>query len=257
MRNRGWVFVKQAKRIEQIGTGVRVPIHVWVLNPDEEPGDACTNGVCPEGPVTVHDTGGHFEVAGYNTFNNIPAMRAIIPQDPTPIPLGDLKRNLERLLKTGDCEKYTQKLLAEAAKLFAGSYPHINTVMEGYGKISGPGGGGYVFKNEGYDTVSGDLFAHGASPGTVLLLQNGTFGTPTSKQVSFFQGMYTYKALHETFHLGTQGGYDDFQMASAAYSLAQKQLPTAPRNLTGLALAAYFSRKFDEELKKHCPYPQQ
>jgi hypothetical protein len=71
-----------------------------------------------------------------------------------------LKGNLEALLKKGGCEKYTTKLLAEAARLFAGSHPHVNTVMEGYGKISSQGG--YVFTTEGYDTVGGDLFCSGA-----------------------------------------------------------------------------------------------
>jgi hypothetical protein len=84
---------------------------------------------------------------------------------------------LEALLKKGGCEKYTTKLLAEAARLFAGSHPHVNTVMEGYGKISSQGG--YVFTTEGYDTVGGDLFAQGRSSGTVLLHQNGTFGHST------------------------------------------------------------------------------
>ena len=77
------------------------------------------------------------------------------------IPLDDLRGNMETLL-TGDCLEYTTKLLAEAAKLFAGNYPHLKTIMEGYNKITAPGQGGYVFKTEGYDTVSGNLFANGA-----------------------------------------------------------------------------------------------
>ena len=60
------------------------------------------------------------------------------------IPLEDLHGNLEKLL-TGDCLEYTTKLLAEAAKLFAGNYPHLKTIMEGYEKITAPGQGGYVF----------------------------------------------------------------------------------------------------------------
>lgn len=160
-------------------------------------------------------------------------------------------------MKKSDCLEYTTKLLAEAAKLFAGKYPHLNTVMEGYGKISGQGGGGYVFKETGYDTVGGDLFARGASPGTVLLLRNSTYGAPTPRQTAFFQASYAWKALHETFHLGKQGGYDDEQMAAAAYSYAGKSLPSAPANLTGFSRASFFSSTFDNELKKHCPRPQQ
>lgn len=147
------------------------------------------------------------------------------------IPLGDLRGNLEKLL-TGDCLEYTTKLLAEAAKLFGGNYPHLKTIMEGYEKITAPGQGGYVFKTGGYDTVSGNLFANGALPGTVQLLQSGQFHPPSAKETAFYQAIYAYKAVHETFHLASQNGYDDEQMATAAYSLAKRKMeqfqPTLP-----------------------------
>jgi hypothetical protein len=44
------------------------------------------------------------------------------PQNSFTIPLGDLKSNLQALLKKGDCEKYTTDLLAEAAKQFADAH---------------------------------------------------------------------------------------------------------------------------------------
>jgi hypothetical protein len=103
-------------------------------------------------------------------------------------------------------------------------------------------------------TVSGDLFANGALPGTVLLLRNGKFGTATEKDIAFYQDIYTYKALHETFHLAKQGGYDDEQMAAAAFSLTGKVMPPVPANITGLARASIFSSRFDTELKKYCAY---
>ncbi len=173
------------------------------------------------------------------------------------IPLGDLRGNVEKLLAKGDCLKYTTKLLAEAAKLFAGNYPHLKTIMQGFEKITSKGQGGYIFKNEGFDTVGGDLFANGASPGTVLLLQNGQFRPPSDKQIAFYQGMYAYNAVHETFHLGKLGHYDDEQMAAAAYSYAGRVMPRVPNNVTGLTRASIFSSRFDNELKKHCPYPQE
>ena len=104
--------------------------------------------------------------------------------------------------------------------------------------------------------MSGDLFANGASPGTVLLLQNGKFGTPTAEETAFYQAIYTYKAVHETSHLGKQGHYDDEQLAAAAFSLAGKVMPPVPANITGLARASIFSSRFDDELKKHCTYPK-
>jgi YD repeat-containing protein len=174
-----------------------------------------------------------------------------VPQNPTMIPLGDLASNLSALLKKGDCLEYTTKLLAEAAKRFAGNQPHINTIMEGFNKINSQGG--YVFKRDGYDSVRGDLFA-GGSPGTVELLQSGGF-PPSARDIARSQAVYAYKSLHETFHLGKQGGYSDEQMATAAYSLARKELDKRP-DLKGFTRASHFSRIFDQELKKHCPYPK-
>lgn len=42
---------------------------------------------------------------------------AVSSAEPYNDSLGDLKGNLEALLKKGDCEQNTRKLLAEAAKL--------------------------------------------------------------------------------------------------------------------------------------------
>ena len=125
--------------------------------------------------------------------------------------------------------------------------------MEGFDKISSQGG--YVLTQVPFDTVSGDLFARGALPGTVLLIPNRTYGPATPRQTAFFQADYAYTALHETFHLGKQGGYSDEQMATAAYSLAGKLLPSTTQ--TGYGRATFFSDKFDKELMKHCPKPQE
>lgn len=68
--------------------------------------------------------------------------------------------------------------------------------------------------------------------------------------------MYTYKAVHETSHLAKQGGYDDEQMAAAAFSLAGKVMAPVLANITGLTRASIFSTRFDDELKKDCAYPK-
>jgi hypothetical protein len=180
------------------------------------------------------------------------------PQNPSTIPLGDLKRNLQSLLNQGDCEKFTTAVLAEAAKQFAdpGHLKHFNTVMDGYNMISAQGN--YVFEQIPFDTVRGDLFNADtnvdAGPGTVLLVPNRMIRRPTPKDIAFFQADYAWTALHETLHLGKRGWYSDQQLAEAAHSVAGLAKPVW--NGQG-DKPSYFSDVLDQELKKHCPKPQQ
>lgn len=168
------------------------------------------------------------------------------------VSLGNLEQGMSDLLKKKDCAAYLQKLLNEANSLFGGNYPHINTFWEGYNKITGEKGGGYqldgVASNGG--TVSGDLFAYGANKGTVHLTPYRTINRePTAREIADARARYAYTAVHETFHLARQGGYDDYQMAVAAYSLANLPVPTnIPREnyLT-------WSGRFDYFLGQHCP----
>jgi YD repeat-containing protein len=191
-------------------------------------------------------------------FHQVATGIASAPQSTSTIPLGDLKSNLQALLKKGDCEKYTTALLAEAAKQFAdpAHLKHINTVMEGYNMISAQGD--YVFKQVPFDTVGGDLFNAGtnvnAGPGTVLLVPNRLYRTPTAKDIAYYQADYAWTALHETLHLGKRGGYTDEELAKAAYSFAGLAKPIW--NGKGDKVS-YFSDLLDQELKKHCPKPQQ
>ena len=172
------------------------------------------------------------------------------------VPLGDLRKGIESLLKKGDGADYVQKLLDEANRLFALNYPHIKTFWEGYEKITNSGGYQLVgdnptdstLKNINGGTVRGDLFANGAKPGTVYLAPFRSFDIPTAKFVASAQTGYAYRALHETFHLARQGGYTDEQMAKAAYSLAGQQAPTY-----GPADVLRWSGRFDDFLGKHCP----
>jgi YD repeat-containing protein len=188
----------------------------------------------------------------------------LLPQNTTTIPLGNLKANLQSLLKHGDCEQFTNRLLAALAKNYAdpNHQRHINTAMEGYDMIAAQGD--YVLKQTSYDTVGGDLFNdslhNDVGPGTVLIVPNRLYTTPTPAQTALFQALYAFTALHETFHLGKRGGYTDEQVATAAFGLDGIEMPTNTNggpvsSLEGYARATFFSDKFDEALKRHCGYP--
>ncbi len=172
------------------------------------------------------------------------------------VPLGDLRKGIETILARKDGAEYVQKLLDEANRLFARHYPHISTFWEGYEKITNAGGYRMVPDNPteialqqiNGATVLGDLFANGAKPGTVWLAPFRSFGPPTATYVKSSQAAYAYRALHETFHLARQGGYNDEQMARAACSLAGKEAPTF-----GTAEIFRWSGCFDDHLGKHCP----
>jgi len=73
----------------------------------------------------------------------------------------------------------------------------------------------------------------------------------SATRIAEFQDDYAWTALHETFHLGKQGGYSDEQMAAAAYALAGVTLPSTERK--GVDREMFYSDKFDYELLKHCP----
>jgi hypothetical protein len=177
-------------------------------------------------------------------------------QDIQTVPLGNLRKGIEDLLKKSDGAVYVQKLLDEANRLFALNYPHIKTFWEGYEKITNAGGYQLVgpnitdpaLQNINGGTVKGDLFANGAKPGTVYLAPFRSFGTPSATTLASAQAGYAYRALHETFHLARQGGYTDEQMARAGYSLAGLQAPTY-----GTSEILKWSGRFDDFLGQHCP----
>lgn len=189
----------------------------------------------------------------------------VLPQNIVTVPLGDLKGNLDKILKQPGCEEYTTKLLAQAAKMFAGDLAHINTVREGFDKIRSQGD--YILKQTAFDTVNGDLFANGVNgtpPGAVWLVPNRGIGSLSAQRIAEFQADYAYTAFHETFHLGKRGWYTDEQMARAAYALAGKDMPETYWNamkhqrlpistLTPEERVTVFTTRFDEELMIHCP----
>jgi hypothetical protein len=172
------------------------------------------------------------------------------------VPLGDLRKGIETLLEKKDGTDYVQKLLDEAAGLFAQNHLHIKTFWEGYEMITNAGGYQLVEDNptdptlQGINggTVRGDLFANGAKPGAVYIAPFRSFETPSAELVATAQAGYAYRALHETFHLARQGGYSDEEMARAGYSLAGQEPPNF-----GPGDIFKWSGRFDDFLGKHCP----
>ena len=174
------------------------------------------------------------------------------------VPLGDLRKGIDTILKKKDGVDYVQKLLDEAQRQFGMGYPHITSFWEGYDMITEAGGYQLITIPPqepslanllGGGTVMGDLFANGAKPGTVYLVAWNTLNIPPkAPDIAIGQASYAYKALHETFHLARQGGYSDEQMAKAACTLAN--MP--PPNYTPVQIAAW-SSTFDLHLGAHCP----
>jgi hypothetical protein len=153
-------------------------------------------------------------------------------------------------MKNPKCARYLQDLLDKANELFGQGYPHANSMEELLKKIDNAGG----FQLDGavYHTVSGDLFANGASPGTAHLIPFRTPGAPNRYHLAQRDHYYAGAGIHEPFHLARQGGYSDEQMARTAYALAGKALPSVQRT-GGLTEAYAWSSLWDTPLQKNCP----
>jgi hypothetical protein len=176
------------------------------------------------------------------------------------VPLGDLKIGLETLLAKpdpsfpqpdGPCGfLYVQKLLDEADRLFGRlEHPHIRCFWDGYQQITDAGGYQLDGESSNGGTVTGDLFANGALPGTVHITPYRTIDrTASPAEAAAAQGRYAYRALHETLHLARQGGYTDEQLARAACSLAN--VPPPNYSPTDIFM---WSGRFDDLLQQHFP----
>jgi len=173
------------------------------------------------------------------------------------VPLGDLKAGLVTLLSKPDPTFpqpdgpsslfYVQNLLDEADRLFGRpQHPHIHCIWDGFQRITNAGG--YQLDPSIFfgGTVTGDLFANGALPGTVHLSPFRSFGPPTPSAAADAQRRYAYRALHETLHLARQGGYSDEELARAACSLAN--VPPPNFDHTNIFM---WSGRFDDLLKEH------
>jgi len=180
------------------------------------------------------------------------------PQTTHTVPLGDLKAGLEALLEGPDptfpqpggpsSSVYVQQLLDEVDRLFGRpQHPHITSFQDGFERITAAGG----YQLDGAPnggTVTGDLFANGALPGTVHLSPFRSFNPVSAEFAAQQQRRYAYRALHETLHLARQGGYSDEELARAACSLAN----VPPPNFSPTDIFSW-SGRLDDLLQDHFP----
>lgn len=180
------------------------------------------------------------------------------------VPLPNLQKGLEDLLKTGDCAVFLQKLIDEANKEYGGGRrPHATGFWDAFSRIQDAGG--YQLKDvPNGGTVGGDLFfgeftnpslpeASTAGPGTVYVTPWGPIGrSARPAEAALAQARYIFTAMHETLHLATRGGYYDRDLARAAHKVDGT---TAPNFAEDDYLS--WSGNLDEMLKKHCKYQSQ
>jgi hypothetical protein len=177
------------------------------------------------------------------------------------VPLGNLQKGIEDLLKTKDCAAFVQKLLNKASSISGGRDPHATSFWDAFSRVQDAGG--YELKDvPNGGTVSGDLFfgeftnpslpeIFTAGPGTVYITPFGPVGrSARRREVALAQARYAFTAFHETLHLGKQGGYNDEVLARAGHEVDGTISPSIPSE-NYLA----WSENFDEVLKKHCAYP--
>jgi len=185
------------------------------------------------------------------------------PQDPRHIvPLGNLQKGLEDLLKKGDCGAFVQKLLDKANELYGGGQPHATSFWDAFSRILDAGGYQFDSVPSNGGTVTGELFVGELAnpslpeiayfgPGTVHMQAFGPIGRdarPT--EVANAQARYAFRALHETLHLAKRGWYFDEDLARAGHAVDGT---TAPDYKKGDYLK--WSGNFDTVLQRHCPYP--
>ncbi len=178
------------------------------------------------------------------------------------VPLGNLQKGIEDLLKTKDCAAFVQKLMDKANSLFGGGGPHATSFWDAFSRIQDAGG--YQLDDEPSNggTVSGELFVgelvnsalpeyFQAGPGTVHLQPFGPIGrSARPAEVALNQARYAYTAFHETLHLAKRGGYTDYQLAQAANEVDR----TTPPGFKKDDLLSW-SGNVDAVLQRHCAYP--
>jgi YD repeat-containing protein len=258
-------FIKIASQIQQIGAGVKVPIHEWKLNPGEEPGDWCTDGICPPEPVTVHDMGGHFEVAGYNTISNTPAMRRMQPPLILPVnhPIGNegLKTHVEHALSYSDCAQALDTLLAKLGEItgvapsqtsFRGLLNAITSQTAGGGLYADIPGTTNAIINQYVPPaarLSGNDIAGGGGLSWVFYTPHGRqristvflLSTPPNAarlSVDRIPFAYVGRAIHELFHNAPND-------STRLFRLYEHEEMNA-------AAAALGARDFDQYVREHC-----
>jgi len=214
---------------------VVVPRYKEVLNPPEPPGDHCKNGICPPEPVTVHDTGTHFEIAGYDIVSSSAIMRTVsIPL--TQEEIKSLRHAIEETLKDPGCRQFIKAVLNEVAadthmELFSDdiltNFDHIGAFE--YAAIPT---GGYAWGSVG----GGDA---------KIQINSGRRILP-NQPFPFVDGMF---GMHETAHVSTARkgqGYSDRDLGRAAYKVAlaqktEKNVPKPPDTFDTLTNSYYWN----------------
>ena len=189
------------------------------------------------------------------TITQQPQRPGRAPTQPT-VPIQNLRENIEKMLKTGNCGKFVQELLDKAAKLFPRNSPRAKTILEAFDNISSQGG--YVLTTGvGVHTVSGDYYVHKETGGAPWALSamahiipwyNLSGRPPSARTIAMAQAYYALAALHETFHLAARGGFTDVQMAEAVAELTGAPGLPKPGSDNGA-----FSSYWDRALTKNCP----
>jgi hypothetical protein len=191
-----------------------------------------------------------------------PAAMAPVSSERQIVPLGNLQKGLEDILKTKDCADFVQKLIDKANSIFGGGRPHATSFWDAFSRIQDAGGYQLTYQPGNGNTVTGDLFfgeftnpslpeISTAGPGTVYIAPFGPIGrSARPDEAALAQARYAFTALHETLHLAKLGLYNDEQLARAAHAVDKTSPPSIPStNYLG------WSGNFDELLKKHCAYP--
>lgn len=177
------------------------------------------------------------------------------------VPLGNLQKGLEALLKTGDCAAFVQKLIDKANERYGGGWPHATSFWDAFSRIQDAGG--YELKDvTNGGTVRGDLFfgeftnpslpeISTAGPGTVHITPFGPVGrAATPAEAASAQARYVFTAFHETLHLAKRGWYNDRELARAGHAVDRT---TAPNYKEDAYLS--WSGNLDTLLQKHCAHP--
>ena len=227
----------------------------------QPPGDFCTNGVCPDGPNNVYDTGGHFELAGYDIVGIEITMR------PLTVPLtagqvGKLRSNLQKFLDDPDCENFISAMLGSLPQNVWRTSKYDNSITESFDRINN--GGGFW---------SGDTISRGGlaitNPNMLTTIFDSQRSTPLITGHSSQQFGTTVILVHELTHVFTNspnaGLYGHEDMARAALkaalglgldirSILGLELPTTDKYGKGdaydKALSEYYGRTLSYACRK-------
>jgi len=172
------------------------------------------------------------------------------------VPLPDLRKGIDLLLRQGDCGRYVQDLIDKVAEQTGNPFVS-DYAPDLFDTISGQGGVAFrpadPNRSETGGTVSGSI--KGGDATIIITPQPSGPGFSTARNLTPYGlrlAIYDYvrAGLHETIHLaGYNKHYTDKELALAAHALNPKSW--LPENGQG------YSDSFDAELAKHCTGPKE